>query len=67
MKGHQACDVLLRLWQDRLITEDQMIMLGTLAGEFARLNVIPMQTKDLSEKLLRSSKQIIEFLEPTSV
>lgn len=59
-------DTLFRLCQDRLITHEQVAMLTNIAEEFAKLNEIPAATKHLSEQLLRTSKQIIGFLETKS-
>lgn len=66
MKGHEGADTIMRLWQDRLITDEQMSMLASLASEFSKLNDAPVKLKCLSDQLLHCGKNIIRLLEPKS-
>jgi hypothetical protein len=67
MSGRGACDEILALWQDNLLTDEQMIMLTNIASEFARLNGAQRLLKDQSERLLHAGKMVVEILEPKEV
>jgi hypothetical protein len=52
------------LWQDNLLTDEQMIILTNIASEFARLNAAQALLKNQTERLLHAAKMVIEILEP---
>jgi hypothetical protein len=67
MTGRDAVGQILALFEDNLITEEQIIALSTIAAEFARLNEAVASLKHESYKLLCASKHIIDILEPAKI